>query len=87
MSGYNAVWSIQRRWRVASGSVKQPPAKQETLCSAEDLGSIPGSARSPGEGNGNLCSILAWGFPWTEKPSGLHILIHRVSRVKNTLAT
>ena len=27
---------------------------KESACSAEDLGSIPGSGRSPGEGNGNL---------------------------------
>ena len=26
---------------------------QESACNAEDLGSIPGSGRSPGEGNGN----------------------------------
>ena len=32
--------------------LKNPPAKQETACSA-DLGSIPGSTRSPEEGNGN----------------------------------
>ena len=27
---------------------------KEYACNAEDLGSIPGSGRSPGEGNGNL---------------------------------
>ena len=26
---------------------------KESACNAEDLGSIPGSRRSPGEGNGN----------------------------------
>ena len=26
---------------------------KESACNAEDLGSIPGSSRSPGEGNGN----------------------------------
>ena len=31
--------------------------------SAGDLGSIPGSERSPGEGNGNPSSILAWRIP------------------------
>ena len=31
-------------------------------------GSIPGSGRSPREGNGNpLSSILAWEIPWTEE--------------------
>ena len=37
-----------------------------------DSGSIPGSGRSPGEGNGN--SILAWRIPWTEEPSRLLFL-------------
>ena len=37
---------------------------------AGDTGSIPGSGRSPGEGNGNS-SILAWKIPWLEEPGGL----------------
>ena len=32
--------------------VKNLPAMQETTCSAGDPGLIPGSGRSPGEGNG-----------------------------------
>ena len=37
-----------------------------------DPGSIPGSGKSPGEGNGNpLTSILAWKIPWMEEPGGL----------------
>ena len=37
-----------------------------------DLGLIPGSGRSPGEGNGNpLQYIFAWRIPWTEEPGGL----------------
>ena len=36
--------------------------------SVGDLGLIPGSGRSPGEGNGNpLQSTLAWKIPWTEE--------------------
>ena len=40
---------------------------------AGDLGSVPGSRRSPGggDGNPNQSSILAWKIPWTEKPGGL----------------
>ena len=35
-------------------------------------GSIPGSGRSPGEGNGNpLQYFLAWKIPWTEEPGRL----------------
>ena len=36
--------------------------------SAGDAGSIPGSGRSPGEGNATHSSILAWEIPWTEEP-------------------
>ena len=32
---------------------------------------IPGSGRSPGGGNGNHSSPLAWKIPWTEEPGGL----------------
>ena len=45
--------------------VKSPPAN------AGDVGSIPGSGRSPGEGNGNHSSILAWEIPRMEEPGGL----------------
>ena len=38
---------------------------------AGDLGSIPGSGRSPGEGNGNHSTTLAWKIPWTEDPGRL----------------
>jgi len=37
----------------------------------EDLASIPGLGRSPGEGNGTPSSTLAWKIPWTEEPSKL----------------
>ena len=38
-----------------------------SACNAGDLGLIPGSGRSPGEGNGNS-STLAWKIPWMEEP-------------------
>ena len=49
---------------------------------ARDVGLIPRSGRSPGEGNGKLlltltltltqtAHILAWEMPWTEEPGGL----------------
>ena len=49
-----------------SGSVVK-----NSLANAGDVGSIPGSKKSPGEGNGNPFSILAWEIPWTEEPGGL----------------
>ena len=36
-----------------------------------DAGAIPGSRRSPGEGNGNPLQYLAWRSTWTEEPGGL----------------
>ena len=49
----------------SGGSEVKAPASN-----AGDLGSIPGSGRSPGKGNGNP-PILAWKIPWTEKPGRL----------------
>ena len=46
---------------------------KESACNVGDQGSIPGSGRSPGEGNGNPFSILAWKIPWTEEPGGLWV--------------
>ena len=43
--------------------VKNPLANAGDI---RDLGLIPGSGRSPGAGNGNPSSILAWEIPWTE---------------------
>ena len=41
---------------------------KESTCNARDLCSIPGLGISPGEGNGNRSSILAWKIPWMEEP-------------------
>ena len=38
---------------------------------AGDVGLIPGSGRSPGEGNGSHSRILVWEIPWTEDPDSL----------------
>ena len=45
--------------------VRNPPLD------AGDMGLIPGLGGSPGEGNGNPLSILAWKIPWIEEPGGL----------------
>ena len=41
-----------------------------SVCNAGDLGSIPGSGRSPGEGNGNPLQYY-WKIPWMEEPDRL----------------
>ena len=48
--------------------VKNPPANAGDL---RDVDSIPGSPRSPGEGNGNLLQYACLGNPWTEETGGL----------------
>ena len=49
--------------------VKNLPANAENL---RDVGSIPGSGRSPGGGHGNQYSHLE--TPWTEEPGRLQFI-------------
>ena len=44
---------------------------KESAYSVGDLGSVPGSERSCGDGNGIHSSILVWRIPRTEEPGGL----------------
>ena len=44
---------------------------QTSACDAGDLGSIPGSGRSPEEEMATHSSTLAWKIPWTEEPGRL----------------
>ena len=66
-------WKQQKDWLPGQrgfpgGSVvKNPPANAGQ---AKDVGSIPGSGRSPGVGKKPQSSILAWKIPRTEKPDG-----------------
>ena len=47
---------------------------EESAYNAGDPGSIPGSGRSPGKGNGNPLQHLTWRIPWTEEPCGLQFV-------------
>ena len=49
---------------------------KEFDCNAGDLASIPGSGRSPGEGNGNPLQY-AWRIPWTEEAGRLQSTGHK----------
>ena len=57
---------VGEEWGFPSGSVVKNP-----LANVGDVGSIPGSGRSPGEVNGNPPSIFTWEIPWTEESGGL----------------
>ena len=51
---------------------------KESAYNVGDLGSMPGSGRSLGEGIGNpLQYIIAWEIPWTEEPGRLQSLRSR----------
>ena len=68
----------QLRAALVAQSVKNLPAKG-------DLGSIPGSKRSPGEGNGNPLQYSCLENPWTEEPG--RFPVHGFARVGHDLAT
>ena len=52
--------------------VKNPPANAGA---GKDVGLIPGSGRSPGEGNGNPLQYSCLENPWTEGLSGLQSMM------------
>ena len=58
---------------------------KESACSAGDPGSIPGSERSRGEGNGNLLQYSCLGNPMDR--GAWQAIVHGVIRVGHDLAT
>ena len=66
----------ERIWCIRSSSWKHPasqvvPVVKNPPATAGDLrhmGSIPGSGRSPGGGNGSPLKYSCWRTPWTEEP-------------------
>ena len=66
-------------------SIKNLPAIQETMCSAHDLGSIPGLGRSPGEANGNPLQSSCLENPMDR--GAWWAMVHRVARVGPDIVT
>ena len=58
---------------------------KEYACNAGDLGSIPGSERSPGEGNGNPSQYSCLENPMDK--GAWQATVHGVARVRHDLAT
>ena len=45
-----------------------------SACNVGDLGSIPGSGRSPGEGNDNPLQSSCLNIPWIKEPDGFQVM-------------
>ena len=58
---------------------------KESACNAGDPGSIPGSGRSPGEGNGNLLQYSCLENPMDR--GAWQATVHGVARVGHNLVT
>ena len=58
---------------------------KESACSAGDPGLIPGSGRSPGEGNGNPLQYSSLGNPMDR--GAWQATVHRIARVRHDCAT
>ena len=58
---------------------------KESACNAGDPGSIPGSGKSPGEGNGNLLQYSCLENP-TDR-GAWQATVHRAARVGHDLST
>ena len=58
-----------RRYSFPSGA-----RGKESACRAGDLGLVPGSGRSPGEGPGYPLQYRAWEIPWAVGPGGLQFM-------------
>ena len=56
---------------------------KESACNAEDLGTIPGLARSPGEGNGKPLQYSCLGNPMDR--GAWQTTVHGVTRVGHNL--
>ena len=61
--------------------VKNPPVSAGDI---RDVGSIPGSEGSPGEGNGNPLQYIAWRNPMDR--GAWWATVHGVARVRHNLA-
>ena len=59
---------------------------KESACNAGDPGSIPGSGRSPGEGNGNPLQYACLENPM-DREACWTIIVHGIARVRHNLAT
>ena len=73
------IWTPFKKW------ASLVARRQRTSLPAGDVGSVPGSGRSPGEGNGNPLQDSCLGNPTTAKLGRLQSWDHK--KVRHDLAT
>ena len=56
---------------ICTGILGVANGKRTHAGDVRDVGSIPGSGRSPGEGRGHPLQYSCWRIPCTEEPDGL----------------
>ena len=59
---------------VCAGGFPGGSDDKASACNAGDLGFIPGSRRSPGEGNSNPLQYACLEIPWAEEPGRLQAM-------------
>ena len=59
--------------------------RKASACNTGDLGLIPESGRSPGEGNGNPLQYPCLENAWTEEPAGYSPWGHKESHMTEQL--
>ena len=64
---YSEVLLLYVTWYVTVQNFPDGADGKMSAYNAGDPGSIPGSGRSPAEGNGNPLYSLAWKIPWMEE--------------------
>ena len=73
------------RASLVAHSVKNPSTMQESACHTGNLGSIPGSGRTPGDGNGN-----PFQDSWLRNPmdrGAWQATVHGVTRIGHNVVT
>ena len=62
---------ILTSWYTFQGASQVALVVKNLPANVGDMGLIPGSERSPGEGNDYPLQYSCWRIPWTEEPGGL----------------
>ena len=82
---FSSVNTAEKASRISAQGFPHSSVGKESACNAGDPGSIPGSGRSPGEGNGNPLQYSRLENPMDR--GACQTTVHGVTRVGRDLAT